>query len=69
MASPKVQNKEAEVTPEMIEAGERAIFAFGVEPLLSTAGWSASLAERVYRAMVLAGSTTRAQSQSCNRAK
>ena len=42
---------EIEVTPAMIEAGERAIFAFGVRPCLSTADWAASLANLVYQAM------------------
>jgi len=46
---------------EMIEAGERTIFAFGVRPDLSTADWASALAEQVYRAMVQADSTTQNQ--------
>jgi hypothetical protein len=42
---------EDEVTPAMLKAGERAIFAFGVVPDLSTAEWASSLADQVYRAM------------------
>jgi hypothetical protein len=45
---------EIEVTSAMIEAGERAIFSFGVQPDLSTAGWACDLATEVYRAMVRA---------------
>jgi len=40
-----------EVTPDMIEAGEKAILAFGVTPPLSTSGWASDLASAVYRAM------------------
>ena len=40
-----------DVTPAMIEAGERAIFAFGMTPNLSTGGWASDLAIEVYRAM------------------
>jgi hypothetical protein len=38
----------------MIEAGEAAIFSFGVDPHLSTADWSSDLATLVYRAMMRA---------------
>jgi hypothetical protein len=58
---------EIEVTPEMIEAGERTIFAFGVRPDLSTAGWAASLAEQVYQAMEREAQTMRIQSRSHSR--
>jgi hypothetical protein len=51
VATPKVQGEEVEITPEMIEAGEAAIFSFGVEPFLSTGGWACDLADQVYRAM------------------
>jgi len=60
---------EIEITPAMIEAGERAIFAFGVEPWLSTGDWASDLANQVYRAMAQEDSTMRNRSQSRNRAK
>ena len=60
---------EIEATPAMIEVGERAIFVSGVEPFLSTDGWAASLAEKVYRAMAREDLTRRDRSQSRSHAK
>ena len=45
------ETDEIEITPTMIEAGEQAIFAFGVRPNLSTADWASALAGQVYQAM------------------
>ncbi len=69
---PNEQSKDAgapeiKITPEMIEAGERTIFAFGVRPDLSTADWAASLAEQVYQAMEREAQTMRIQPQSHSR--
>jgi hypothetical protein len=46
---------EIEITPAMIEAGEREIFASGVWPSECYGDWSSDLAMRVYRAMASAG--------------
>lgn len=42
---------EIEITPDMIDAGERAIFSSDVWPDLCLSEWSSDLAIRVYRAM------------------
>jgi hypothetical protein len=42
---------ETEITPEMVEAGEKAIFASGVWPDLCVSELASSLADQVYRAM------------------
>lgn len=60
---------EIEVTPEMAEAGERAIFSFGVTPDLSTADWACALASQVYRAMEAVARPNRPLSRLRNRAK
>jgi hypothetical protein len=64
--SHEAKSFEPEVTPEMIEVGEGVIFAFGVRPDLSTAGWAASLAKKVYQAMEEAAPTMRIRSQAHN---
>ena len=48
-----------EITPAMVEAGERAIFASDVWPNLCLSEWSSDLAIAVYRAMEAARLTTR----------
>jgi len=61
MFKPQERPTSKKVSPAMIDAGESAIFSFGVEPLLSTAGRAASLAETVYVPMEEAGSTRHTQ--------
>ncbi len=52
IAVPDVSEATAlEISPAMIEAGERAIFSSDVWPNLCVGGWSSDLAVAVYRAM------------------
>jgi hypothetical protein len=46
---------EIEITPAMIEAGERVILASGVWPDQCYGGWQTDLAIRVYQAMACTG--------------
>jgi hypothetical protein len=50
---------ETEISSQMIQAGEEAIFEFGVIPNLSTADWASDLAGQVFRAMERARSSKR----------
>ena len=61
--------KDIEITPEMIEAGEKAIFASGAWPDLATADWSSDLVDRVYQAMEDARCSKQYQARKRNPAK